>query len=52
MSELQIQKDLSGKSHFIFSGESKKGREYPQDSKKKTGLDKYQTEDTTSGSNP
>ena len=42
MTELHIQKDLSGKSHFIFSGEAKKGREYPQDSKKKTGLAKYQ----------
>lgn len=45
MTELQIQTDLTGKKHFIFSGETKKGREFPQDSKKKTGLAKYQEDE-------
>lgn len=42
MTGLQVQQDLNGKKHFLFSGEAKKGREYPQDNKKNTGLAKYQ----------
>jgi len=42
MSELQVQTDLTGKKHFIFTGERTKPKEYPQDSRKKTGLSKYQ----------
>jgi len=42
MTELQIQTDLNGKKHFIFTGERTKPKGYPQDSEKKTGLAKYQ----------
>ncbi len=41
MTGLQVQTDLTGKKHFLFSGEAKKGREFPQDSKQKKGLSLY-----------
>jgi hypothetical protein len=44
MTKLQRQIDLNGKEHFIFTGERKKPKEYPQETKK-TGLAKYQGDD-------